>query len=189
MSDLSSRADATRFGWGIVAAFAAIAVLIAADLATDLAAGTSAAHAALEAAAVGLGALAAVVVARRLRRAARVAEGQVQGLTRDVAVARADAERWRAEAAELSRGLGDAIDRQLAAWGLTDSEAEVARLLLKGLSHKEIAAARASSEATARQQATAVYRKAGLAGRAELAAFFLEDLLAPRETAATTAAR
>jgi hypothetical protein len=39
---------------------------------------------------------------------------------------------------------------------------------------------RAVSEATARQQAAAVYRKAGVAGRHDLAAFFLEDLLAPR---------
>jgi hypothetical protein len=30
-----------------------------------------------------------------------------------------------------------------------------------------------------RQQAIAVYRKSGLAGRAELSAFFLEDLLLP----------
>ncbi|MCZ7679332.1 MAG: hypothetical protein M5U28_11460 [Sandaracinaceae bacterium] len=53
-------------------------------------------------------------------------------------------------------------------------------LLLKGLSLKEIAAARDTGERTAREQARAVYRKSGLSGRAELAAFFLEDLLAPR---------
>jgi hypothetical protein len=35
-------------------------------------------------------------------------------------------------------------------------------------------------ETTARQQAGAIYRKAGLSGRHELAAFFLEDLLGPR---------
>ena len=52
-------------------------------------------------------------------------------------------------------------------------------LLLKGLSHKEVALARAISDATARQQAVAVYRKAGVAGRSELAAFFLEDLALP----------
>jgi DNA-binding NarL/FixJ family response regulator len=58
----------------------------------------------------------------------------------------------------------------------------VASLLLKGLSHKEIAEVRRVSEATARQQARAVYKKAGLSGRNELAAFFLEDLLLPRST-------
>jgi DNA-binding CsgD family transcriptional regulator len=44
---------------------------------------------------------------------------------------------------------------------------------------KEIADARGTAERTARQQALAVYRKAGLGGRAELSAFFLEDLLLP----------
>ena len=35
------------------------------------------------------------------------------------------------------------------------------------------------SERTVRQHAVSVYRKSGLAGRAELSAFFLEDLLLP----------
>lgn len=51
--------------------------------------------------------------------------------------------------------------------------------LLKGLSHRELAEVRSITEATARQQARAVYRKAGRSGRNELAAFFLEDLLLP----------
>jgi hypothetical protein len=46
-------------------------------------------------------------------------------------------------------------------------------------SHKEIAAHTARSERTVRQHAVALYRKAGLAGRAELAAFFLGDLRLP----------
>ena len=58
-------------------------------------------------------------------------------------------------------------------------EREVALLLLKGLSTRDIADLRETREATVRQQAQGVYRKAQLEGRAELAAFFLEDLLAP----------
>ena len=61
--------------------------------------------------------------------------------------------------------------------------------MLKGLSHKEIARLRLTSETTVRQQAAAIYRKSGLASRAELAAFFLEDLLAPREEVPTTGAQ
>jgi DNA-binding NarL/FixJ family response regulator len=57
----------------------------------------------------------------------------------------------------------------------------VALLLLKGLSTKEIAAVRAVSERTVREQSGAVYTKANLTGRAALSAFFLEDLLAPIE--------
>ena len=72
-----------------------------------------------------------------------------------------------------------ALDRQFQRWALSPAEKEVALLLLKGLSHKEIAEVRSITEATARQQARAVYKKAGLSGRADLAAFFLEDLLLP----------
>ena len=57
---------------------------------------------------------------------------------------------------------------------------EVALLLLKGLSHKEIAEVRGVAETTVRQQARALYKKAGLGGRNDLAAFFLEDLLGPQ---------
>jgi DNA-binding NarL/FixJ family response regulator len=57
----------------------------------------------------------------------------------------------------------------------------VAFLLLKGLSLKEVAGVRNTSEKTARVQSMAVYAKAGISGRSELAAFFLEDLLPPSE--------
>ena len=57
----------------------------------------------------------------------------------------------------------------------------MALLLLKGLSTKEIAAVRAVSERTIREQSGAIYTKASLTGRAALSAFFLEDLLAPIE--------
>jgi DNA-binding CsgD family transcriptional regulator len=83
----------------------------------------------------------------------------------------------------MLEGLGVEIDRQFRTWGLTAAEREVGLLLVKGYSHKEIATLTRRSERTARQHAGAVYRKAGLAGRAELAAFFLEDLLLPEETA------
>jgi len=73
-----------------------------------------------------------------------------------------------------------AIDDQLERWHLSAAEKEVALLLLKGLEHKEIAQLREVAETTVRQQARSLYRKAGLAGRHELAAFFLEDLLGPR---------
>jgi DNA-binding CsgD family transcriptional regulator len=62
-------------------------------------------------------------------------------------------------------------------WGLTPAERQVALLLLEGLSHAEAARVRDTSERTVRQQVHEVYSKAGLSGRSELAAFFLEDLL------------
>ncbi len=54
-------------------------------------------------------------------------------------------------------------------------------MLLKGLSHKEVAEVRNTSEPTVRQQALVVYRKSGLRNRSDLSAFFLEDLLLPRD--------
>jgi DNA-binding CsgD family transcriptional regulator len=100
-------------------------------------------------------------------------------LIRELVAARAQGQRWRAEARAHLTGLGQAIDAQFARWNLTEAEREVALLLLKGLSHKEIAAVRASSERTVREQARSLYAKAGLTGRAALSAFFLEDLIAP----------
>lgn len=102
-------------------------------------------------------------------------------LIRDLEVARTEGAAWRSDMRELLKGLGDAIDAQFDRWSLTPAEREVAVLMLKGLSHKEIAAARNSSERTVRQQARAIYGKANLSGRAALSAFFLEDLLLPVE--------
>jgi len=86
---------------------------------------------------------------------------------------------WRARTEKIVSGLGQAIDDQLQEWGLTPTERETAMLLLKGLSHRDIATLTDRSERTVRQHAVAVYRKSGLSGRAELSAFFLEDLLLP----------
>lgn len=90
-----------------------------------------------------------------------------------------DRDAWRQRAEKLLRGLGEEIDAQLRSWQLTAAEREVALLLLKGYGHKEIAALLGRSDRTVRQHAVAVYRKSKLSGRAELAAFFLEDLLLP----------
>ena len=100
-------------------------------------------------------------------------------LLRDLEVARLQGQRWRNESRALLAGLGEAIDSQFSRWNLTEAERDVALLLLKGLSLKEAAAIRATTERTIRAQARAIYAKAGLTGRASLSAFFLEDLLAP----------
>ncbi len=103
----------------------------------------------------------------------------IQSLRSNLGVAQADAERWRAESQTLASGLAGAIDTQFSRWDLSSAEREIALLLLKGLSTREIASMRETKEATVRQQAQSVYRKAGLEGRADLAAFFLEDMFAP----------
>ncbi|RPJ78691.1 MAG: hypothetical protein EHM20_03330 [Alphaproteobacteria bacterium] len=95
---------------------------------------------------------------------------------------RQDNQKYREESKRLLEGIGILIDKQFASWNLSNSEKDVALLLLKGLSHKEIANIRETSEKTVRQQAGQVYEKASLEGRAQLSAFFLEDLLLPRNT-------
>lgn len=151
---------------GTAALFGAIAVLVGVDLFTDSGEGAGGVHVAAElavlvAATGGLGAM--LLRLHRLRRA--------------LVAARLDAGRWQAENREIVQGLGAAITLEFAAWGLTDAESDVGLLLLKGLSFQEIAGLRETSERTVREQARAVYRKSGLAGRNALSAYFLEDLL------------
>jgi DNA-binding NarL/FixJ family response regulator len=100
----------------------------------------------------------------------------------DFANYKKESELWRVELRKYLDGLSKAIDQQLSKWNLSTAEKEVAFLLLKGMSLKEIAEIRNTAEKTARVQAIAIYSKAGLAGRSELSAFFLEDLLVPPET-------
>jgi DNA-binding CsgD family transcriptional regulator len=66
---------------------------------------------------------------------------------------------------------------QFSDWALSPSESDIALLLIKGLSMKEISAARGVKEKTIRQQATSIYAKSGYAGRHELVAHFIEDLM------------
>ena len=162
---------------GAVAAFlfVAIAALIGVDVAADYRAGAATRHLLTEAGVMAL----ALAGAAGLWLQFRSTRAEARQLSVDLAAARQEAERFRDEAHDALRGLGEAIDRQFTRWQLTAAEREVGLLLLKGLSHKEAAAARATGETTIRQQALAIYRKSGLRNRSELSAFFLEDLLLP----------
>ena len=119
-----------------------------------------------------------VMTAWLWRRWAR-AERTLADTRRALDERQAERDAWRASAERTLEGLGAAIDAQLVQWELTPAEREVALHLLKGRSHKEIACTTDRSERTVRQHAVAVYQKSGLGGRAELAAFFLEDLMLP----------
>jgi DNA-binding CsgD family transcriptional regulator len=177
-----SRQLGVRSAVAVLAAFLVIALLAAFDLASDLRDGVTIGHALAEGGAFAVAFAGAVLVARRLQaiaREARAARQEAGALARRLQATEAEAARWRDEARDVLAGLGAALDRQFARWGLSPAEKETALLLLKGLSHKEIAEVRSITEATARQQARSVYRKAGLAGRHDLAAYFLEDLLLP----------
>lgn len=125
---------------------------------------------------------------RRAARALQEARATLATTSRELAERQAERDRWRTSAEQALAGFSRAIDTQFDAWRLSRAEREVALLLLKGEGHKQAAAQLGRSERTVRQHAVEVYRKAGLQGRAELAAFFLHDLMLPqgdRDGAAT----
>lgn len=165
---MSDDVQASRSAVAAIVLFTAIGLLILADLIVDYIQGASWGHLAAELAVLMAAAAGAILLWQELGRSRA-----------DLAEVREDAERWRQENQALLEGLGVAIDEQFQRWRLTPAEAEVGLLLLKGLSHKEIAQVRRTSERTIREQARALYRKASLSGRASLSAFFLEDLLLP----------
>ena len=158
-----------------VVLFTVIAALVGIDIVADYRSAFESTHLLTESVVMALALGGAVALWRQLERARQRADR----LSVDLAAARQEAERFRTEAHELLRGLGEAIDRQFARWGLTAAEREIGLLMLKGLSHREVAGARSTSETTIRQQALSIYRKSGLRNRSELSAFFLEDLLLP----------
>jgi len=100
-------------------------------------------------------------------------------LERKIRMSNQDLILWKSRASKLLLGLGMEIDQQFDSWVLTKAEKEVALLLIKGISLKELAYLRSTNEKTVRQQASSIYSKANLESRAELSAFFLEDLLLP----------
>jgi len=164
--------------------FTLIAALMAVDLVIDYRQDAAAALFSFESF-VFVAALSGIVFNWRLRMAA---QDRSSRLDHELAVARAEVQRWSADAKKWNRdaqqllqGLGAAIDQQFERWGLTPAERDVALLQLKGLRHKAIAELRQTSERTVRQQALSIYRKSGLSGRNDLAAFFLEDLLLPQD--------
>ena len=67
---------------------------------------------------------------------------------------------------------------QFEAWGLTAAERDVGMLALKGLDVGDIAALAGAATGTVRAQLSRVYTKAGVTGRAQFVALFVEDLLA-----------
>ncbi|WP_292289914.1 LuxR C-terminal-related transcriptional regulator [Marivita sp.] len=63
-------------------------------------------------------------------------------------------------------------------WNLSAAERDVALLLLKGFDNESIATLRGTAKGTVRAQASSIYAKAGVDGRAQLISIFLEELLA-----------
>ncbi len=84
-----------------------------------------------------------------------------------------------AQLSRLQDDFSNKIKKQLVNWRLTESESEIAWLVIKGFSFKEIGRLRGVKEKTVRQQATRIYAKSGVDSRNDLTAVFIEDLLNP----------
>ena len=143
------------------------------DLVTDSSQGASIMHLTAEGLIFIVATLLIIWLLNDLRRQRRALEQ----LRLEVTGQQAAITRATPELAETRQRLGNLIQQQFKAWGLTDSEQTVGLLLLKGLSFREIAAVRETREKTVRAQASAIYRKAGVSGRHAFSAWFIEDFL------------
>lgn len=156
----------------VIAVLTIIVIANLFDMAQDMSSGASAWHLVEE----GLVVLASLTVIIGLmiylRRQKRALERIRLEFSKQQQAAPASAELLQAR-----KQLGSVIRQQFLDWRLTGSEQEVAMLLLKGLSFKEIAAVRETHEKTVRQQASAIYKKAGVSGRHAFSAWFIEDFL------------
>ena len=153
-----------------------VAILVGFDIFTDSREGVILWHVLVE----GVIGLVAVLGVFYLLRGTINLKHRLRQEIEDFSAFKKEADAWRADSRKYIDGLALAIDQQLTKWRLTVAEKEVAFLLLKGLSLKEIAEIRKTTEKTARVQSMSVYAKAGISGRSELSAFFLEDLLLPQ---------
>jgi len=102
---------------------------------------------------------------------------EISKLNKEVEKSQKDLALSRTKLKEIGREYSIYLHKQFDDWDLTPSEKEVALILLKGLSFKEMAEIRNTKEKTIRQQASTIYKKSNVSGRHEFAAWFFEDML------------
>lgn len=110
------------------------------------------------------------------RRQQQIELGYLSG---QLSSARGKLAKLDAKSKELASQYRAVMQKQFEAWSLSASEQDIVILMLKGLSFREIAALRQTRDKTVRQQASSIYRKAGVSGRNELIAWLFDDLLEP----------
>jgi DNA-binding CsgD family transcriptional regulator len=157
----------------LVAILLLVVAASAVDLYADLAHGATGQHIVKEALVVTLALVGVAWLLQGLRRQRL----SIAALRAELEQARRTPELAGEYVLSARRQLREVIARQFEEWGLSTSEKEVGLLLLKGLSLKEIAAVRDTLEKTVRQQASSIYKKAGVPGRHAFAAWFVEDFL------------
>lgn len=166
----------------VIFAFLLIALFLGFDLSDDLGHGADLTHVVFEGMAL---LVSATILAGYSSKVFTQLINKQKAAAMNLQVMTEERDVWKTRAAQYLKGLGQAIDEQFQRWSLSDSEKDIALLILKGLSHKEIAQMRGTSERTVRQQAASVYGKAQVENKNQLSAFFLEDLMLPKNETAS----
>jgi DNA-binding CsgD family transcriptional regulator len=163
--------------WGketvLILVFAIVVIASGADLVADLSHGADTEHMVKEAFIVGLSMLAIAWLMWGQHRQRL----EIRSLQQELEAANNSQLQPKKYVLEARKKLGNVVSQQFSEWLLTGSETEVGWLLLKGLSLKEIALLRNTQEKTVRQQASSIYKKAGVSGRHAFSAWFIEDIL------------
>ncbi|UWQ81546.1 LuxR C-terminal-related transcriptional regulator (plasmid) [Leisingera sp. S132] len=97
-------------------------------------------------------------------------------LSFEVRAMRQAADTMAAKLEAASGSFNQLLEAHYDAWGLTPTEREVARLVLKGCSNAEIAEIRNAATGTVKAQTHSIYAKSGLSGKSQLMGFLLEEL-------------
>ncbi len=98
-------------------------------------------------------------------------------LKSELSVAQQSLQQSQSHIQQARKAYSQVIQQQFEEWQLSHSQQDIALLLLKGLTFNEIAAIRNTKEKTVRQQASEIYKKAGVSGRHAFSAWFFEDFL------------
>lgn len=75
------------------------------------------------------------------------------------------------------KGFWKEAKSQMESWNLSEAEQEIAVLLLRGFSQKQIAAVRKKSLRTIENQTSSIYAKSSMRGKLEFISYFLTPLL------------
>ncbi len=157
-----------------------IMLLNAVDVVTDIGLGVPLWHIIEEGVIVLISAVAVTYLLLEMRRRTQ----KLNHLVDTLSTADQQLQNITSEMKNARKMYSETIHHQFDEWRLTQSEQQVALLLLKGLSFKEIGAVRTTREKTVRQQASTIYGKSGLEGRHEFSAWFLEDFLTEKPVSA-----
>jgi len=157
----------------VIVVLAVVGIANLYDLVIDLSYGTTTGHLVAEALMIVMSLSVIIWLLLNLH----LQKKELEQIRQEIAEAKNRRFQTGAEGQEVRSKLSEIIRQQFQNWQLTGGEQEVALLLLKGLSFKEIAAVRDTHEKTVRQQASAVYKKSGVNGRHAFSAWFIEDFL------------